>query len=447
MFRKKKVMVIGAGISGEGAVSLLVRKNAKVFVFDDDSDKAKSLSEKFGVTHVNAQEFPKVLASCEYAVLSPGISVNSNIAVMALALGVRVISEIELGYLCCRGKVVAVTGTNGKSSMVRLVGALLSNCNQKAYVCGNIGKSFSEISDGILENDFAVVETSSFQLETVDEFNPETAILLNINPDHLDRHVSFDEYAKAKGKILKNMTEDHCVIANFDSLKIREIVEKSKAKNYYFSLTKPVEEGVYFDGEEIVAVTQGRRYCVGHVSDVCGIKTPIENALALLCFALAKNIQFGLVYKTLREFQPLPHTMQKVCSKGGVVYVDDSKGTNISATLCAVKNTDGNVVLICGGRKKGENYAELFGKLPKNIVSTVCFGENAEEFQMLSLSAGIESKVAVDVIDAVKLASRDIEQIGGTVLFSPATASFDCFKNYAERGDAFVRAVRAYAQE
>lgn len=447
MFNKKKVVVIGAGISGQGAVKLLLDKGAKVYVYDDVEERAQSLAKETGAKVVCGDNFPSVLSTCEYAVLSPGISVNSNVSVMAQALGVRVLSEIELAYFFCKGKILSVTGTNGKSSMVRLIGAMLSASGKRAHVCGNIGIPFTCVVDNVCEDEYAVVEVSSFQLETISEFKPHVAVFLNIKPDHLDRHATMEEYVKTKARLVKNMKDSDIIVGNYDDKNVRDIMEKSSARKLYFSTKSCVPEGVYLDGSDIVVNFLGRRYRAGEVSDIANIRTPQENALALLTVALAFDVQFGIIYKCLREFAPLPHTMQKIRSHNGINYVDDSKGTNISATLCAVRNIDGKVVLICGGRTKGENYAELFGELPSRIVGTVCVGENAEELMNLSSRAGISSCIAKNVSEAVFLASKEIEDCGGTVLFSPATASFDLYSNYAERGKAFVDAVRAYAQE
>lgn len=445
MFSKKKVVVLGAGVSGRGAIGLLKERGAKIYVYDDVIDKAKNLADNFGVNVLSYSDLPNVLAGADYCILSPGVSINSNLAVMAQALGVKVIPEIELAYLCSECQVIAVTGTNGKSSMVRLIGDLCSKNGENCAVCGNIGYPFSEVSKNS-ESDIAVVEVSSFQLESIDAFRADVSVVLNVKPDHIDRHNGFENYAKAKKNIVKNVTPQDVVIVNYDDKWARIIGEECDGNVYYFSCKTCVKQGVYVDGDDLVAVISGRRYAVGKISDIAGVKTPLENALALLCVGLVMNVSFGLVYSTLREFVPMPHTMQNVDVPGCIKYVDDSKGTNISATLCAIDNIDGDIALICGGRTKGENYAELFGVLPDKIVSTVCLGENAEEFSRLAHAVGIKSEVAKDLFDAVKIASEAVKRQGGTVLFSPATASFDSFSNYAERGDAFVNAVIAYAQ-
>lgn len=444
MFNKKKVVVLGAGVSGKSAVGLLKSLGAKVYLYDDDKTRAEVCGEECGVMVLDGQEFPNVLSSADYCILSPGISINSNLAIMAEAMGVKVIPEIELAYLVSNSEIVAVTGTNGKSSMVRLIGQLCTKNGIDAEVCGNIGYPFCEVATSGAE--YAVVEVSSFQLEAISQFRAGISLVLNVKPDHIDRHGGFENYFLAKQNIVKNSTDEDVVIVNYDDKYARRIGENSNANVYYFSRKSCVEQGVYVDGDDIIAVISGRRYQVGKTSDITGIKTPIENALALLCVGLVMNVSFGLVYNTLREFSPMPHTMQKVDVPGRVSYVDDSKGTNISATLCAIENIDGDIALICGGRTKGENYAELFGVLPEKIVSTVCLGENAEEFSRLAHSVGIKSEVAKDVFDAVEKASKAVENKGGTVLFSPATASFDSYKNYVERGEAFVNAVIAYAQ-
>ena len=445
MFNKKKVVVMGAGVSGESAIKLLKGVGAKVYLYDDNVEKARELSTQLEINLLQGQELPNVLSSADYCILSPGISINSNLSVMAQAMGVKVIPEIELAYLLSKCRMVAVTGTNGKSSMVRLIELLCRKNGESAYACGNIGVPFSSMTE-LGEDEWAIVEVSSFQLESIAEFKAEISLVLNVKPDHIDRHGGFEPYVQAKRNIVKNADTNDVVIVNYDDAYAREIGDNSSGDVYYFSCKNCVKQGVYLDGDDIVAVMSGRRYQVGKLSDITGIKTPLQNALALLTVGLVMNLSFGLVYSTLREFEPMPHTMQKVEVPGRVRYVDDSKGTNISATLCAIDNIDGDIALICGGRTKGENYAELFGVLPDKIVSTVCLGENAEEFSRLATSVGVKSEVAKDLNEAVKLASKAVEGSGGTVLFSPATASFDSYKNYAERGKAFVDAVVAYAQ-
>ena len=445
MFNKKKVVVIGAGVSGKSAVSLLCQLGAKVYIYDDDKQRAQQLADESGVIFLDSGDYPSVISSADYCVLSPGVSINSNLAVMAQALGVRVIPEIELAYLVYNHPIIAVTGTNGKSSMVQLLGNLCAKNGLNAQVCGNVGYPFSEVARNG-DGDLAVVETSSFQLESISEFRASINVVLNVKPDHIDRHGDFNGYFLAKRNIVKNATQDDVVIVNYDDKYARQIGENCSGDVYYFSCKTLVKQGVYLDGDDIIAVISGRRYQVGKTSDIKDIKTPIENALALIASGLVMNVSFGLVYSTLREFVPMPHTMQKLEVPGKVKYIDDSKGTNISATLCAINNIDGEIALICGGRTKGENYAELFGVLPERIVSAVCLGENAEEFSKLAYSLGIKSMVAKDVYDAVEIASKAVEEKGGTVLFSPATASFDNYKNYAERGDAFINAVFTYAQ-
>lgn len=445
MFNKKKVVVLGAGVSGRSAIGLLKGLGAKVYLYDDDKERANSCGVECEVAVLDAQEFPTVLSSADYCILSPGISINSNLAVMAQAMGVRVIPEIELAYLVSDCQIVAVTGTNGKSSMVRLIGQLFTKNGENAEVCGNIGYPFSDVAKAN-DCDWAIVEVSSFQLESISQFRAGISVILNVKPDHIDRHGGFDNYLSAKKNIVKNSTDEDVVIVNYDDEHARKIGEEALGSVYYFSAKSCVKQGVYVDGDDLIAVISGRRYQVGKLSDIAGIKTPIQNALALLCVGLVMNLSFGLVYSTLREFAPMPHTMQKLEVPGRIRYVDDSKGTNISATLCAIENIDGDIALICGGRTKGENYAELFGVLPEKIVSTVCLGENAEEFTRLAHAVGIRSEVAKDVFEAVELASKAVEGRGGTVLFSPATASFDSYKNYVERGEAFVNAVIAYAQ-
>ena len=226
MFNKKKVIVLGAGVSGKSAVGLLKCLGAKVYIYDDDYERAKFCGDECDVSILSAQEFPTVLSSADYCILSPGISINSNLAVMAQAMGVKVIPEIELGYLVCNSQLVAVTGTNGKSSMVRLIGQLFEKNGEKIEVCGNIGYPFCDVAKAN-NCDWTIVEVSSFQLESISDFKAGISIILNVKPDHIDRHGGFENYVLAKKNLVKNCSNDDIIIVNCDDKYARKIGEES----------------------------------------------------------------------------------------------------------------------------------------------------------------------------------------------------------------------------
>ncbi len=445
---KKSVVVLGAGESGIGALSLLSRIGAKPSLFDKDVQKAKKVSQEFHAEFLDEKTLPSVMSKAYCVVLSPGIDYDSNYVVMAKALGLKIIPEIELASLCSQAKNVSVTGTNGKSSTVRLIASVLNFCGKYAVAGGNIGTAFSRFADKLTSEDVAVIETSSFQLEATEEYHSDVAIILNATKDHIDRHGSVENYLSAKAKIFKNSKESDFIIGNYDDDKVRKMLESSdvKAKRIYFSRSQRVEQGVYLDGEKIKAVIRDNEYDIGKVSDITPSNTHIENVLATIATALIFNLPMGSVYKKIRDFIPGEYTMQKVCSKGKINYVNDSKGTNVSATLHAVDCVDGKLVLIVGGREKGEDYSELFGALPKKVENLVFIGENARALSLIANGYGYDGKIAEDMKSAVKIAT-DMLRGEGTVLFSPACASFDGYKNYKERGEAFSYAVNGYEQK
>lgn len=445
-YNNKKVLVFGAGESGEGALNLLKRLGAKTYIFDEDTQKAITLANITGAKAIDPKSLPQILQIASLGVISPGISNDSRYIVMARAMGVKIIPEIELASSVCMAKKITVTGTNGKSSTVRLLTSALNNCGKYAVSCGNIGNSYSRCADKLSSDDYAVIETSSFQLENIIDYRTDISILLNITQDHLDRHGSVKNYVNAKMNLVKNAGETDYIIANYDDERIRENTANLKCgKLIYFSEKNRLDNGVFMINGNIYSTLNGIEEKIGEIEREIKLTTHEENILGVITTALILGLDIKGVIKSINSFAPLSHTVEKVVTKNGISYVNDSKGTNVSATLYATECINGKIALIVGGRGKGENYQILFENLPENVQNIVFYGENAEFLQEIAQKNGKTGKVANSMDLAVEFASEFLDG-EGTVLFSPACASFDSYSNYKERGEDFVRAVNRYEQ-
>lgn len=443
-YNKKTVLVFGAGESGEGALTLLKRLGAKPYIFDEDTSKADLLANLVGAVSVTEKSLPEVLSKAVLGVISPGIKNDARYVVMARAMGVKIVSEIELASNVSKGYAITVTGTNGKSSTVRLLSNVLNGAGKYAVPCGNIGKAYSKFADKLNEGDIAVIEASSFQLENTVDFHTDIAIILNVTQDHVDRHGSVDGYVMAKMNIFKNSRKGDFIIANYDDLTVRENVKNLKEpKIVYFSTVQEIDNGIYLQNGTVYSTLSGERKELCNIGKELIPTTHIENVLATLAVSQIMNLSKESVLEKINSFVPSAHTMEKIMTRKGVSYVDDSKGTNVSATLHAVNSIDGKLVLIVGGREKGENYSVLFDNLPEKVKSIVFFGENAQSLSELATKKGKSGKIARSMISAVEFATELLDG-EGTVLFSPACASFDNYSNYKERGEAFVFAVNSY---
>ena len=445
-YNNKKVLVFGAGESGEGAINLLNRLGAKTYIFDENTQRAVALANRTGAKAIDKNNLPQILQIASLGVISPGISNDSRYIVMARAMGVKIIPEIELAYSICLAKKITVTGTNGKSSTVRLLTSALNNCGKYAVSCGNIGNSFSRCEDKLSSEDYAVIEASSFQLENIIDYRSNISILLNITQDHVDRHGNVGNYVSAKMNLVKNVSENEYIIANFDDETIRErTLNLNSGKIVYFSAKNKLDKGVFVQDGSIYSTIYDNEIKLGELQSEIKQTTHLENILGVIATAIILGLDMKSVIKTINTFAPLSHTVQKVATKKGISYVNDSKGTNVSATLYATECINGKIALIVGGRGKGENYQILFDNLPEKVENIVFYGENAELLQEIAQKSGKKGKVANSMDLAVEFASEFLDG-EGTVLFSPACASFDNYTNYKERGEDFIRAVNQYEQ-
>ncbi|MBQ4268759.1 MAG: UDP-N-acetylmuramoyl-L-alanine--D-glutamate ligase, partial [Clostridia bacterium] len=392
-----------------------------------------------GAIPVGKDELQKIASVCDALVLSPGIPVDHPLAVAFKRDGRAVIGETELAARYFQGTVVAVTGTNGKTTTVSMIEKILQTGGYQAKACGNIGAPF--ICEVNSQTELAVAEISSFQLETLQSLKPHVAVLLNVTEDHLNRHYNMENYVFLKRKIFKNCTEAEYAVLNYDDETARETAEQIKARVVYFSMRRKLngaycsDGGLYFGAERIMDVSD---------LPLDGVHNA-QNALAAIAVAKIMGVKNEEIKKALTEFKGIRHRMETVAELNGVRYINDSKGTNVDATLKAVSCMKRETVLLLGGKEKGYDYDKLFASLAgSKIVHAVLYGENRLSLTSAALRAGFkEISVCGKFAFAVSLA-RMLAKSGQDVLLSPASASFDEFSGYEERGDAFVEIVRSF---
>lgn len=445
--KNQTFLVLGLSKSGCAATEFLLSKKALVYVYDDISnpriEQALSALTEKGAKKLEREELSSAVTRCDGLVLSPGIPIDHPIAVEFRRNGKAVLGETELAARYMRATSIAVTGTNGKTTTVSLLTEILKQGGMSAKSCGNIGAPMVEFCD-MYEDEVAVAEISSFQLETLNSFRPHIAIVLNVTEDHLNRHYNMENYVFLKRKLLKNLTETEYCILNYDDSIVREFSTKTKSKILYFSVRERVHGAYYSDGalyfgdEKILATSELFDDSLHN----------IQNALACIIAAKLMGVKTADIAAALASFKGVRHRLEFVDEIDGVYYVNDSKATNVDATVKAISAIDTEVVLLLGGKNKGYNYAKLFKAVGMSRVKyAVLYGENRYELLESARGLGFHAFTLCESFDfAVRIAIMKAEK-GQTVLLSPASASFDEFAGYEERGDRFVEIVRSIAKE
>ena len=443
MYPERQIFfVLGLSRSGKAAAEFLLSRGALVYIYDDVSGErvekiARALEEQ-GAKRVDKENFSKMPELCDVLVLSPGIPIDHPIAVSFKRKGKAVVGETELAARYMRCPIVAVTGTNGKTTTVSMLAEIFKTDNVDAYACGNIGTPMIEFCN-LCENSIAVAEISSFQMETLNSLCPHISVILNITEDHLNRHYNMENYIFLKAKLLKNASEAEYAVLNRDDTIVRGFAEKTKARIVWFSVRERVngaylENGtLFYNGEKIMEANE-------LFAD--GLHN-IQNALAAIASAKLMGVKTASIKKALRDFKGIKHRIEFVGEVNGVRYVDDSKGTNVDATVKAVGCMKTETLLLLGGKNKGYDYRKLFDVLKNSkVVHAVLYGENRYELLKCARERGFEGiTVCENFAFAVQIASMKATR-GQTVLLSPASASFDEFAGYEERGDDFVQIVR-----
>jgi UDP-N-acetylmuramoylalanine--D-glutamate ligase len=440
--RGKRVVVVGAARSGVAAAELLVRRGASVTLTDlrpqiEDEERLRSI----GVTLELGGHEVTTFTSADLIVLSPGVPLRMPALDVARQAGVPITGELELASRWLRGRIVAITGTKGKSTTTTLTGRMLEAGGHHVLVGGNIGLALSAQVDASTADTIHVVEASSFQLESTDTFKPWIAVLLNFSPDHLDRHESVQEYADAKARIFANQRESDWVVLNADDPAVADLATRARARRLLFSMSDALREGVALAGQDIVRrTTDGDQRLVPLASIKLLGRHLVADVLAAAAVASLVGVDAAAMTKAVEGFSGLEHALEPVAEIGGVHFVNDSKATNIESARRAIESFGDGVVVILGGKFKGGDFRDLRVPLVERHATAVAIGE-ARPLIREALAADVTVHDAADMSVAVQIAFASASP-GRTVVLAPACSSFDMFRDYAERGRVFKQEVR-----
>ncbi len=454
--KHKSFVVLGAKRSGLAAAMLLKRLGIEVFVSDISKSLEPGIVEALNQNEIAFEcgRHSEKALEADVVVISPGIPTNAPIIRQLTELGKTIVSEIELASWFCKCRCVAVTGTDGKTTVTSLIHHILSLDAKvngyKVKALGNIGQAFSEHVAQLDENDVAVLEISSFQLDFCRSFKPDIAIITNIAPDHLDRYDNdIRKYEASKYKITKNQTSNDWLIYNHDNERLRRHFERNatRAQKMAFGLSKETlsdfKNSSYIDNEDMVFQKNNQRETVMNASDIASPnfrgKHNIYNAIAAAAAARLMQIRSEVIREGIRTFKGVEHRLEFVRTLAGVEYINDSKATTINALTCALEAIRGDVVLIMGGRDKGNDYSTITSIVKQKVRVVIAIGE-AKNAIKNTLGQSVDVRQAASLDDAVKLA-RELSVPGNSVLLSPSCASFDMFSSYEERGKAFKSLV------
>lgn len=445
----RKVLVFGAGISGIGAAGLLEANGADVILYDgneklDPASLKEQLGEKSGAAVLTGKLPQETITSLDMAVLSPGVPTDLPVVLAMKEAGVQVIGEIELAYQFGKGDVLAITGTNGKTTTTSLLGQIMKQAREEVYVVGNIGNPYTAVAGQMTEQAVTVAEISSFQLETIREFRPKVSAILNITPDHLNRHHTMEAYIEAKENIAVNQTEDDFCILNYEDRLLREFGENLRAKVLYFSSQRKLEEGIFLEDGEIVLCLNGQKETICHVDELQILGTHNhENVMAAAAMAYVYGVPAETIRKSVLSFGGVEHRIEYVAEKNGVAYYNDSKGTNPDAAIKGIRAMKRPTVLIGGGYDKDSEYTEWIESFDGKVKKLILLGQTREKIARDAKKCGFTDYVFADSFEeAVHMAVQEAVS-GDAVLLSPACASWDMFPSYEVRGDKFKEIVNS----
>lgn len=451
----KKVLVFGSGISGESAAGLLLCQGARVVLYDgneklDAAAVEKKITDSVQETaDMSASDleivlgaFPEeMLSELSLVVISPGVPADLPVVEKIRQLGIPVWGEIELAYVFGKGQVLAITGTNGKTTTTALLGEIMSNARESVFVVGNIGNPYTSVVSRTEEGSVIVAEISSFQLETIHTFRPTVSAILNITPDHLNRHHTMEVYIAAKERIAENQTAEDVCVLNYEDEVLRGFGEKTKAQVLYFSSRRRLNRGVYLeDGEIIIDLGEKIPLCSVDSLHILGTHN-YENVMAAAAMAYAYGVPVDVIRKTVCEFRGVEHRIEFVAEKNGVAFYNDSKGTNPDAAIRGIQAMNRPTVLIGGGYDKDSTYEEWINAFDGKVKKLVLLGATRDKIAETARRLGFEDIVMADTFEEAFEKCVEYSCPGDAVLLSPACASWGMFKNYEERGDKFKELV------
>ena len=444
--KNKKVLVFGSGISGIGAGKLLEQVGASVVLYDGketlDKEVLKAqLGDDTKAEIILGELSEEVMETLDLVVMSPGVPTDLPVVLKMRDMGIPIWGEVELAYTYGKGDVLAITGTNGKTTTTALLGEIMKNYKESVFVVGNIGNPYTAAALEMREDSVAVAEMSSFQLETIHEFRPKVSAILNITPDHLNRHHTMEAYIKAKEDIAKNQTKEDTCVLNYEDEVTRKIGENVKANVLYFSSQRKLDRGIYLDDRNII-LRQDEEILVCNVNELKLLGTHnYENVMAAVAMAAAYGTPMEVIRRTIKEFAGVEHRIEFVREKDGVAYYNDSKGTNPDAAIKGIQAMNRPTVLIGGGYDKDSEYEEWIQAFDGKVKLLVLVGATKEKIAEAAERVGFVSYVMADSFEEAVEKCIEAAEPGDAVLLSPACASWGMFKNYEERGDKFKELV------
>ena len=444
----KKVLVFGSGISGIGACRLLESMDWDVILYDgnttlDPKELMRQIGQDTSVQVILGDLQEEILHTLDLVVMSPGVPTDLPIVNQMRQAGIPIWGEVELAYTYGQGDVLAITGTNGKTTTTALLGEIMKNYRESVFVVGNIGNPYTTEVQNMKESSVVVAEISSFQLETIHAFRPRVSAILNITPDHLNRHHTMENYIMAKEEIAKNQTEEDTCVLNYEDEVTRQFGENVRAKVLYFSSQRKLEKGIYLEDGNIIC-SDGEPVLLCHVSELKLLGTHnYENVMAATAMAVAYGVPMDIIRKTVKEFAGVAHRIEFVCEKQGVAYYNDSKGTNPDAAIKGIQAMNRPTLLIGGGYDKDSSYEEWIESFDGKVKFFVLLGQTKEKIAQAARNCGFENVILTETLEEAVATCASLAEPGDAVLLSPACASWGMFKNYEERGDKFKEIVNA----
>ena len=444
----KNVLVFGSGISGIGAAGLLEERGASVTLYDGndklDVEEIRGKMKDGAKADIVLGEFPEeLLGKLDLVIISPGVPTDLPIVNRMREADIPVVGEIELAYELGKGEVLAITGTNGKTTTTALLGEIMKAVYDSAFVVGNIGIPYTNVVDETRDDSVIVAEMSSFQLESIVDFRPRVSAILNITPDHLNRHHTMEAYIQAKKNVAINQTaEDTCVL-NYEDEVLREFGETLQTKVLYFSSKRKLDKGIYLeDGNIIYRNPDECLVCNVKELKLLGVHN-YENVMAAVAMAAAYGVPMDSIRKTIKEFTGVEHRIEFVAEKNGVAYYNDSKGTNPDAAIRGIQAMNRPTYLIGGGYDKQSEYKEWIESFDGKVKKLLLIGQTREKIAKEAEECGFTDIMLLDTFEDAVLTAAKLAVPGEAVLLSPACASWGMFKNYEERGDKFKEIVNS----
>lgn len=448
----KRVLVVGSGISGVAATELLKKKDIEVVLFDGnknlDVEALKQKAPVFADVEIILGELcDAVMDTIDLVVLSPGVPTDLPMVNALRDRQIPIWGEIELAYNYAKGRIVAITGTNGKTTTTALTGEIMANYFSDVKVVGNIGIPYTSVAADTTEDTVTVAEISSFQLETTHEFAPVVSAILNITPDHLDRHHTMEAYIDAKESVTKKQTAEHTCVLNYEDEVLRKFGEGLHTNVLFFSSRQKLERGLYYQDEQIFYADENGEQLVIHIDDlnILGLHN-YENVMAAVGMAISIGVPMDKIVEVLKRFQAVEHRIEYVTEKRGVKFYNDSKGTNPDAAIKGIQAMNRPTYLIGGGYDKASEYDEWIESFDGKVRKLVLIGQTREKIAECASKHGFHDVVLCDSLEEAIDVCYSNAKAGEAVLLSPACASWGMFKNYEQRGEIFKEYVRGLSE-